>query len=59
MKKKLYLKIFLFIASVDDTADKHSFANISVLWHSIIIVLLHTDLCSLRIDSLYVDLIKV
>ncbi len=29
VEKNLYLKIFLFIAGLVDTADKHSFANIS------------------------------
>jgi hypothetical protein len=29
MKKKFYFKIFLFFAGVFDTADKHSFTNIS------------------------------
>ncbi len=27
--EKIYIKIFSFIAGVVDTADKHSFANIS------------------------------
>jgi hypothetical protein len=29
MKKKIYFEIFSFFAGVVDTADKHSFANIS------------------------------